>query len=51
MTTERNGEVLLVVATIVTDPMYLTQPFIVNEQFKKVPDDKGWEPTACSSKW
>ena len=51
MTTERNGDVLLVVTSIVTDPMYLTQPFIVNEQFKKVPDDKGWEPAACSSKW
>ncbi|HTW63405.1 MAG TPA: hypothetical protein VME17_02265 [Bryobacteraceae bacterium] len=51
MTTERNGDQLLVVTTIVTDPMYLREPFIVNEQFKKMPDSTGWDPTACSSKW
>lgn len=51
LTTERNGDQLLVVTSIVTDPMYLREPFIVNEQFKKMPDSKGWNPTACSSTW
>lgn len=51
MLTERNGDELLAVTTIVTDPMYLRQPFIINEQFKKLPDGSRWKPTACSSKW
>ena len=48
---ERNGDTLLVVTSIVDDPKYLRQPFIVSTQFKKQPDAKGWDPTACSSTW
>ena len=33
---------------IVDDPDYLTQPFIVNYQFKKLPDGSKWNPTLCS---
>jgi hypothetical protein len=35
---------------IVEDPEYLTQPFIVNYQFKKLPDGSKWNPTPCSVK-
>jgi hypothetical protein len=35
---------------IVEDPEYLTQPFIVNYQFKKLPDESKWSPTPCSVK-
>jgi hypothetical protein len=35
---------------IVEDPDYLTQPFIVNYQFKKLPDGSRWNPTPCSVK-
>ena len=45
-----NGQ-LIVVTTIVDDPRYLTQPFIVSSQFKKEADGSKWDPTPCSSTW
>ncbi len=48
---ERSGDTLLVVTTVVDDPTYLRQPFIVSSQFKKQPDATGWDPTPCSSTW
>ncbi len=51
MVHERNGDVLLVVTIVVTDPMYLREPFIISSQFKKLPDDTGWKPSECSSRW
>jgi hypothetical protein len=44
---ERNGDTWLVVTTIVTDPLYLVQPFITSSHFKKLPDASGWDPTPC----
>jgi hypothetical protein len=35
---------------IVDDPEYLTQPWIVNYAFKKLPDGSTWNPTPCSVK-
>jgi len=49
--TARNGDVLLVVTTIVNDPLNLRQPFIVSTQFKQQADASGWDPTPCSSTW
>ena len=34
---------------IVEDPEYLTQPWIVNYAFKKLPDGSKWTPTPCVS--
>jgi hypothetical protein len=48
---ERNGDQLLVVTIVVTDPMYLREPFIISSHFKKLPDDTGWKPTECSARW
>ena len=48
---ERNGDVLLVVTIVVTDPQYLREPFIISSHFKKQAGDTGWNPTACSSRW
>jgi hypothetical protein len=48
---ERNGDVLLMVTSVVDDAKYLRQPFIVTSQFKKQADSKGWEPTPCSATW
>ena len=47
----RGGETLLMVTSIVDDPKYLRQPFIVSTQFRKQTDAKGWEPTPCSASW
>ena len=35
---------------LVEDPEYLAQPYIVNYQFKKLPDGSTWNPTPCSVK-
>ena len=35
---------------LVEDPEYLAQPYIVNYQFKKLPDGSLWNPTPCSIK-
>ncbi len=44
---ELNGDVWLVVTSIVTDPEYLTQPFITSTHFKRLPAASGWDPTPC----
>jgi hypothetical protein len=46
-----NSGQLLVVTTIVDDPRYLTQPFIVSSHFKKEADGSKWDPTPCSASW
>jgi hypothetical protein len=43
------GQVLLV-TTIVDDPRYLQQPFIVSSQFKKEADASKWDPTPCTAR-
>ncbi len=48
---QRNGDVMLVVTTVVEDAQYLTQPMIVNSQFKKEAGGAKWNPTPCSSTW
>jgi hypothetical protein len=45
-----NGQVM-VVTTVVDDPKYLLQPFIVSSHFKKEADGSKWDPTPCSSTW
>ena len=45
------GGQLLVVTTVVDDPQYLTQPFIVSSHFKKEADGSKWDPTPCSTRW
>jgi hypothetical protein len=47
---EANGDTWLVVTAIVTDPQYLSQPFITSDQFKKQADATGWNPTPCEAK-
>jgi hypothetical protein len=43
------GNDYLQVVTVVTDPTYLTTPFIVSNQFKREPDDSKWNPTPCAT--
>jgi hypothetical protein len=45
------GGKLLLVTTIVEDPVYLNAPYIVSPHFKKEPDGSKWDPTPCSSTW
>ena len=48
---ERNGDQLMVVTIVVTDPVYLREPFIISSHFKKQPGEEGWNPSACSARW
>lgn len=45
--TDPGGETWLIVTSIVTDPTYLTQPYVTTYPFKKIPDRQGWDPTPC----
>jgi hypothetical protein len=45
--TEPNGDSWLVIDTIVTDPTYLTQPYVNSVAFKKERDGAKWDPTPC----
>ena len=45
--TEPEGTKWLVVTSIITDPTYLTGPYATTNQFKKIPDMQGWDPTPC----
>lgn len=45
--TEPNGDNWVVVDSILTDPQYLTQPYLTSNAFKKIPDRQGWDPTPC----
>jgi hypothetical protein len=42
---------LLLVNTVIDDPVYLTGPYVVSPHFKKERDGSKWDPTPCSSTW
>jgi hypothetical protein len=42
-----NGDQWLIVRTTVEDPQFLSQPYIVSQQFKKEPNNSKWNPTPC----
>jgi hypothetical protein len=48
---EHNGDTMLVVTIVVTDPQYLHEPFIITSHFKKQDSDAGWKPTPCTVRW
>ena len=43
------GESLLVVATEVVDPEYLTAPYWTSQQFTRETDPSGWNPKPCGA--
>jgi hypothetical protein len=46
---EPNGDTYLVITTTIEDPMYLAQPFLTSQHFKKQADASGWNPTSCAA--
>ena len=46
-----SGGQTLVVTSVVQDPRYFPQPFVVSSVFKKQADASGWDPTPCSATW
>jgi hypothetical protein len=49
-TNEPSGDTLLIITTIVNDPVYLNQEFITSTHFKKEPDAKSWNPQPCTAR-
>lgn len=47
---EENGDDWLYMSQMAEDPDYLTEPWIITYQFKKLPDGSRWNPTPCSVK-
>ena len=45
------GGQLLLVTSVVEDPVYLTGPLVTSPHFKKEPDGSKWDPIPCSSTW
>ena len=45
-----DGSTWIILVQMVEDPEYLTQPFVVNYHFKKLPDGSRWKPTPCSAR-
>jgi hypothetical protein len=45
-----NGQLLLI-TTVVNDPVYLNAPYVVSPHFKKEPDGSKWDATPCSATW
>ena len=46
-----DGGQLLLVNTVITDPIYLNAPYVVSPHFKKEADGAKWDPTPCSATW
>ena len=42
-----DGATWMTLTQRVDDPEYLTEPYVVNYHFKKLPDDSSWSPTPC----
>jgi hypothetical protein len=42
-----NNESWLIVTSILDDPTYLTQPFMLTTQFKREPDASRFSPRPC----
>lgn len=47
---EPDGELYLVVKTLVDDPQYLMGTFITSTHFKREPDGAKWRPTPCAAR-
>ncbi len=45
-----DGSTWIRLTQLVEDMEYLARPYIVNYQFKKLPDGSLWNPTPCSPK-
>lgn|SRR6185437_11615139 len=51
MPQQYQGETIMTVTSVVTDPVYLFQPFTTNDIFRKLPSGDSWKPTPCSATW
>jgi hypothetical protein len=45
-----NGDQWMTVTTKVEDPQYFSRPYLTTSDFKKLPNNAGWNPTPCSAR-
>ena len=50
LNTMPNGDRWFTVTTKVDDPVYARGPYLTTTDFKKLPDQSGWNPTPCSAR-
>jgi hypothetical protein len=48
---ESSGDLWLILTSVVYDPQYLREPFMISTHYRKQADAAGWDPTACSARW
>ncbi|MGD0965491.1 MAG: hypothetical protein ABSA57_16495 [Candidatus Acidiferrales bacterium] len=41
----------LILTSVIEDPTYLREPFLLSTQFKREPDSSKWDPTPCRPLW
>jgi hypothetical protein len=41
----------LILTSVIEDPTYLREPFLLSSQFKREPDASKWDPTPCRPLW
>lgn len=46
-----HGTGFLILTSIVNDPTYLRQPYVLSSQFKREPDGSKWDPAPCRPLW
>lgn len=51
LVSQHDGTPLLVITSIVHDPVYLQQEWITALHFEKEPDGSKWNPQPCSARW
>jgi len=50
VTTEPNGWQSILLTSIIEDSQYLSQPILLNTNFRKLADGSSWNPTPCSAR-
>lgn len=50
LNTMPNGDQWMTVTTKVEDPVYSTRPNLTTTDFKKLPNNAGWNPTPCTAR-
>jgi hypothetical protein len=48
---DRNGVAYLIVTSVMDDPEYLSDRFIISGQFRREPDGSKWNPSPCRPLW
>ena len=48
---EKDGTTMMIVTSVVQDPVYLEQRYIVISHFRKEADGSKWDPSPCSARW